>query len=111
MLWFSRISCDGAAPVGLHVRVDATVTEDEAGGGQHCGVRIKLSAQRAVPVPSFLAAMILLQVERGWRSGQGGERFNRALVVGGVPPLQELQEEDAQGEGGGERDGDASHRL
>lgn len=115
MLQFGRVAGERAAVVGLDVRVDAAVTEDEAGGGEHCGVRASPVAQRAVPViggGSVIAAWgrgpaagLLLQVEWGRGSGQGGQGFHGALVVGRVPPLQELQEKDAQRERGGQGHG------
>ena len=115
MLQFGGVAGYGAAAVGFHVRVDAAVTEDEAGGGQHRGVRSKSPAQRTVAaVAAWLglvftvirgsATLLLLQVEGGRRRGHGGQGFHGALVFRRVPPLQELQEEDAQREGGGEGD-------
>ena len=93
MLQFGWKSSDGAAAVGFHIREDAAVTEDKAGGGQHCGVGTRLPAQRTAPTVSAqlgVLTVVLLQVEGGWRSRQGGESFHHALVVRGVPPLQEL---------------------
>lgn len=126
VLQFSGISGDRAAAFGFHIRVDAAVTEDKAWGGQHGGVCAEPPAQRTVPAvraqPRFFAVLgrdelriptvaLLPQVERGWRSRQGGEGFHSALVVRGVPPLQELQEEDAQGERGGEGNSNAPRCL
>lgn len=87
VLQFGGVAGDRAAAVGFHVRVDAAVAEDEARGGQHCGVCAKPQAQRAVLAVgaglSFfaLAGLLLLQVEGGWRSRQGGEGLHSALVV------------------------------
>lgn len=121
VLQFGGVAGEWAAVVGLHVRVDAAVTEDKAGGGEHCGVRASPVAQRTVPVVwgGFVIAAwgrapvagLLLQVERGRGSGQGGQGFHGALVVGWVPPLQELQEKDAQRERGGQGHGHAPRCL
>lgn len=91
VLQFGGVARDRAAAVGFHVRVDAAVTENEAGGGEHRGVRAEPPAQRAGPagggLRSFFATIgcegwrILLQVEGGRGSGQGGEGFHGALVV------------------------------
>lgn len=122
MLRLGGIAANRAAAVGFHVHVDAAVTEDEARGGQHRGVCAKPPAQRTVPAATgagrrVSAAIgrggwrVLLQVEGGRRSRQRGEGLHGALVVRRVPPLQELQEEDAQREGGGEGHGRALRRL
>lgn len=103
-----------AAAVGLDVRVDAAVAEDEAGGGEHRGVGASPVAQWAaagVRTGSPVTATLPTQVERRGRSWQGGQGFDGALVVGRVPPLQELQEEDAQRQRGGEGHGHAPRRL
>lgn len=126
MLQFGGVAGEWAAAVGFHIRVDAAIAEDEAGGGQHRGVRAQPPAQRAVPAVGARssvsvvigpdgrgvpAALLLLQVEWGRGCRQGGEGFHGALVVRGVPPLQELQEEDAQRQGGGEGHGHALRCL
>lgn len=111
VLQFAGVTGDRAAAVGLHVRVDAPVAEDEARRRQDGGVCAEAAAQRAGPVVvsgpcrRLGAALVLLQVERGWGDGRGREGFDGVLVVRRVPPFQELQKEDAQGEGGGERHG------
>lgn len=98
--------------VGLHVCVNAAVAEDVTGGGQNGGVCTKAVTERAGPLVvngrgpwRVRAALVLQQVEGGRGDRHGRERFDGALVVRGVPPFQELQEEDTQGEGGGERHG------
>lgn len=112
VLQLAGVACERAAAVGLHIRVDAAVAEDEPGRGQSGGVRAEAATERAGPPATaggrrVRAAPVLLEVERGWGRGRGGECLGGALVVRGVPPLQELQEEDAQGEGGGEGHGHA----
>lgn len=122
VLQFSGVTGDRAAAVGFHIHINAAVTEDIARGGQHCGVGARPPAQRTVPAVGaqqrffvvigghgsrILASLLLLQVERRRRSRQGGEGFHSVLVLRRIPPLQELQEEDAQGEGGGEGDSHA----
>lgn len=102
VLQFCGESSEWAAVVSLHISVNAAVTEDKARCGQHSGVGPELSAQRAV---LLILLDILLQMERGRRCRQGSDGFNCALVFRGIPPLQELQEEDAQRQGGGEGDG------
>lgn len=47
MLQISGVAGERAAAVGFYVHIDAAVTKDEAGGGQHCGVCAKPLAQRA----------------------------------------------------------------
>lgn len=121
VLQFARVSRHRAAMVRLHVRVDAPITEDEPGRGEHRGVCAEPPTQRAAGNrPRSLCALIgrglslvpaLFQVERRRRSGQGGEGLHSVLVLRGVPPLQELQEEDAHGEGGGEGEGGAPRCL
>lgn len=136
VLQFGGVAGVRAAAVGFHVRVDAAVAENAPRGGQHRGVRARPPAQRAVPaaggrgtrssverssvvsvligrgVPAaLLLLLLLLQVEWGRGCRQGGEGLHGALVVRGVPPLQELQEKDAQREGGGEGQGHAPRRL
>lgn len=112
MLQFSGVIGHRAAAVGLHVCVNAAVAKDKPGRRQDGGVGAEAATQRAGPVAvsgccrRVLAALVLLvQVERGRGGGRGREGLDGVLVVRGVPPLQELQEEDAQGEGGGERHG------
>lgn len=111
VLQFGGISGDWAAVVTFHVCVNAAVTEHEARGGQHGGIGVGLPAQRTVPAFWAQPALILLQVERGWRSRQGGESFHCAEVLRRVPPLQELQEENTHREGRGDRHSHAPRCL
>lgn len=123
VLQITGVAGERAAAVGLYVRIDAAVTKDEARGGQHCGVCAKPPAQRACRAVGaelcvfgfigwdVLATVLLLQMDRGWRSRQGGKGLHSALVVWGVPPLKELQEKDAQRQWRGQGQGRAPSAL
>lgn len=53
----------------------------------------------------------MVEMHRGWRSRERCQRFDSFLVFRGVPPVQELQEEHAYRQAGGQREGDATQSL
>lgn len=92
VLQVSRVAGDWAAAVGFDVNVDAAVTEDEAGGGQHGSVDAAPPAQGTaarvgVGLRGRRGSAVLPQVERWRRNRQRGQGFHGALVLRGVPPI------------------------
>lgn len=113
VLQLGGIARDGAALVSLDVAVGTAVAEHEAGRGQGRGVNANLAAQGAhAPQPrQQRRAGLLLQVH-GWRgSGQRCQGLDGLLVLRGVPPVQELEEEHADGQAGGQGEGNATQSL
>lgn len=47
-------------------------------------------------------------MHRRWGRGEGCQGLDGLLVFRGVPPVQELEEEDADGQAGGQGEGDAA---
>lgn len=80
MLQLTGVTGDRAAAVGLHVRVNAAVAEDETGRRQDGGVCAKAATQRAGPAAGS-GPWVLLQVEGGWGHGRGPQGFDGVLVV------------------------------
>jgi len=81
-----------------HVGVGARVTEHEPRRGYQRGVGARLSADGAHAFVFWQGDAVLVADGRAgrWRLGRLGRRKQRVFV--GIPPLEELEEEKAQGQ-------------
>ncbi len=110
MLQSWRVASEGTPVIGFNIHIYTLVTKHIAWSGQRGVIGAHFPAERAdFDVCGWrLLAVKVERRRRGWKGGQG---FNSALVLGWIPPLQELQKKHSNREAAWQRHSHTTNRC